>query len=172
MAKPRTHFVCQACGLQSAKWLGKCPDCGAWNSLVEEVETRDDSPGSRGASISDGRPVRLQDVVPASEARRRTDIKELDRVLGGGVVPGSLVLLGGDPGIGKSTLLLAALDRLARETPALYVSGEESLSQTKMRADRLQIGSPQLHLLAETDAEKVLAATEVLKPSAVAIDSI
>jgi DNA repair protein RadA/Sms len=110
--------------------------------------------------------------VTAAEARRRTDIKELDRVLGGGVVPGSLVLLGGDPGIGKSTLLLAALDRLAREMPALYVSGEESLSQTKMRADRLGIGSPHLHLLAETDAEKVLAAAEVLKPSAVAIDSI
>jgi DNA repair protein RadA/Sms len=172
MAKSRTHFVCQSCGVQSAKWLGKCPDCEAWNSLVEEVQTREDSQRLWGASSPEGRPVRLQDVVTAAEARRRTDIKELDRVLGGGVVPGSLVLLGGDPGIGKSTLLLAALDRLAREMPALYVSGEESLSQTKMRADRLGIGSPHLHLLAETDAEKVLAAAEVLKPSAVAIDSI
>src|SRR5712664_1565796 len=172
MAKSRTHFVCQSCGVQSAKWLGKCPDCGAWNSLVEEVQAREDSQRLWGPSSPAGRPVRLQDVVTAAEARRRTDIKELDRVLGGGVVPGSLVLLGGDPGIGKSTLLLAALDRLAREVPALYVSGEESLSQTKMRADRLRIGSPHLHLLAETDAEKVLAAVEVLKPSVVAIDSI
>jgi len=116
--------------------------------------------------------VRLADVMTSSEVRRCTEIRELDRVLGGGVVPGSFVLLGGDPGIGKSTLLLAALDRLARQVPTLYVSGEESLTQTKMRADRLQLGSSHLHLLAETDAEKVLAAAEALKPSAMAIDSI
>jgi len=116
--------------------------------------------------------VRLADVMTSSEARCCTEIRELDRVLGGGVVPGSFVLLGGDPGIGKSTLLLAALDRLARQVPTLYVSGEESLTQTKMRADRLQLGSSHLHLLAETDAEKVLAAAQALKPSAMAIDSI
>ena len=116
--------------------------------------------------------MRLADVMTSSEVRRCTEIRELDRVLGGGVVPGSFVLLGGDPGIGKSTLLLAALDRLARQVPTLYVSGEESLTQTKMRADRLQLGSSHLHLLAETDAEKVLAAAEALKPSAMAIDSI
>jgi len=123
-------------------------------------------------SSAGAHPVRLADVVTSSEVRRRTEIRELDRVLGGGVVPGSFVLVGGDPGIGKSTLLLAALDHLARQVPALYVSGEESLTQTKMRADRLQLGSSLLHLLAETDAEKVLAAAEALKPCALAVDSI
>src|SRR5262249_41644493 len=171
VAKPRTRFVCQSCGFQAAKWLGKCPDCGNWNSLVEEMVRPESHGGSANAS-ADSRPVRLSDVVTSSEIRRCTEIKELDRVLGGGVVPGSFVLLGGDPGIGKSTLLLAALDRLARQGPALYVSGEESLTQTKMRADRLQLGSSHLHLLSETDAEKVLAAAEALKPSAMAIDSI
>src|SRR5258708_28868138 len=126
MAKSRTHFVCQSCGVQAAKWLGKCPDCGAWNSLVEEVQVREDSQRLWGASSLEGRPVRLQDVVTAAEARRPTDIKELDRVLGGGVVPGSFVLVGGDSGIGKSTLLVAALDRLAREIPPLYGSGEKA----------------------------------------------
>src|SRR6266852_6325737 len=154
MAKSRTHFVCQSCGVQSAKWLGKCPDCGAWNSLVEEVQVREDSQRLWGASSPEGRPVRLQDVVTAAEARRRTDIKELDRVLGGGGVPGAVVLLGGELGMGKSTLLLAALDRLSRSGPALYASGEESLSQTKMRADRLNVSSANLHVFAETDAEK------------------
>ena len=171
MAKSRTYFVCQSCGFQAAKWLGKCPDCGSWNSLVEEI-ARADSRSSAGDSSPGPRPVRLADVMTSSEVRRCTEIRELDRVLGGGVVPGSFVLLGGDPGIGKSTLLLAALDRLARQVPTLYVSGEESLTQTKMRADRLQLGSSHLHLLAETDAEKVLAAAQALKPSAMAIDSI
>src|SRR5260370_34803187 len=141
MAKSRTHFVCQSCGVQSAKWLGKCPDCEAWNSLVEEVQTREDSQRLWGASSPEGRPVRLQDVVTAAEARRRTDIKELDRVLGGGVVPGSLVLLGGDPGIGKSTLLLAALDRLGRGMAALCGSGGEAFRPTQSPAERLGIGS-------------------------------
>jgi len=171
VAKSRTYFVCQSCGFQAAKWLGKCPDCGSWNSLVEEI-ARADSRSSAGDSSPGPRPVRLADVMTSSEVRCSTEIRELDRVLGGGVVPGSFVLLGGDPGIGKSTLLLAALDRLARQVPTLYVSGEESLTQTKMRADRLQLGSSHLHLLAETDAEKVLAAAQALKPSAMAIDSI
>jgi len=133
---------------------------------------RPESHGASGDRSADPRPVRLADVATSSEVRRRTEIRELDRVLGGGVVPGSFVLLGGDPGIGKSTLLLAALDQLARQVPALYVSGEESLIQTRMRADRLHLSSSHLHLLAETDAEKVLAAAEALKPSAMAIDSI
>ena len=158
MAKPRTHFVCQSCGFQAAKWLGKCPDCGSWNSLVEET-VRTESPGASGNRGADAQPVRLADVATSSEVRRRTEIRELDRVLGGGVVSGSFVLLGGD-------------DHLARQVPALYVSGEESLIQTKMRADRLQLGSSHLHLLAETDAERVLAAADSLKPSAMAIDSI
>ncbi len=173
MAKTKTHFTCQSCGLQSLKWLGKCPDCGAWNSLVEELETRGAvRRASWGASSGSARPVLLCDVVAEAEPRQRTGIQELDRVLGGGVVPGSLVLLGGDPGIGKSTLLLAALDRLSRFGPALYASGEESLTQTKMRADRLNVTSAGLHVFAETDAEKVLAAAESLKPTVLAVDSI
>jgi DNA repair protein RadA/Sms len=172
MAKPRTHFTCQACGFQAAKWLGKCPDCGGWNTLVEEAAPAEDRRPAWGASGGASRPVKLVDVEAAAEERRSTGLRELDRVLGGGVVPGSLVLLGGDPGIGKSTLLLAAVERLAAAGPVLYVSGEESLRQTKMRADRLGVRSPALHLFAETDADKVLAAAEALQPVAVVVDSI
>ncbi|MGQ0506955.1 MAG: DNA repair protein RadA [Myxococcaceae bacterium] len=173
MAKARTHFSCQACGYQSAKWMGKCPDCGAWSTLVEEAAADEsDKRPAWGASGGSAKPVLLEDVSAEAETRRRTGIAELDRVLGGGVVAGSLVLLGGDPGIGKSTLLLAALDKLAANAPALYVSGEESLRQTKMRAERLGVQAKRLHLFAETDAEKILNATEHLKPSALVIDSI
>ncbi|MDQ3262086.1 MAG: DNA repair protein RadA [Myxococcota bacterium] len=173
MAKTRTHFSCQKCGYQSAKWLGKCSDCGGWNTLVEEAEVKDsDKRPAWGASGGNGKPVLLKDVSSDVEVRRKTGIHELDRVLGGGVVAGSLVLLGGDPGIGKSTLLLAALDRLSREANALYVSGEESLQQTKMRAERLGVKGDRLHLLAETDADKVLLAAQALRPSALVIDSI
>jgi DNA repair protein RadA/Sms len=172
MAKTRTHFTCQACGFQAAKWLGKCPDCSGWNTLVEEAAPSEDRRPAWGASGGAIRPVKLVDVEAAAEERRSTGIRELDRVLGGGVVPGSLVLLGGDPGIGKSTLLLAAVERLAASGPVLYVSGEESLRQTKMRADRLGVRSPALHLFAETDADKVLAAAEALQPIAVVVDSI
>jgi DNA repair protein RadA/Sms len=171
MGKARTHFSCQACGYQAAKWLGRCPDCGAWSSLVEEAEPSADSRPAWGAG-GGGSPVPLDKVTADAEPRHLTGIHELDRVLGGGVVPGSLVLIGGDPGIGKSTLLLAALDRLSKRGPVLYVSGEESLRQTKMRADRLSLSSPQLHLFAETDASKILAAAESLKPSALVVDSV
>jgi DNA repair protein RadA/Sms len=172
MAKLRTHFTCQACGFQAAKWLGKCPDCSGWNTLVEEAAPAEDRRPAWGASGGASHPVKLVDVEAAAEERRSTGLRELDRVLGGGVVPGSLVLLGGDPGIGKSTLLLAAVERLAAAGPVLYVSGEESLRQTKMRADRLGVRSPALHLFAETDADKVLAAAEALQPVAVVVDSI
>ncbi|MCI0572090.1 MAG: DNA repair protein RadA, partial [Myxococcaceae bacterium] len=174
MAKAKTHYTCQACGYQTAKWLGKCPDCGTWSSLVEETaaDTTDERRPAWGAAGGASRPVLLQEVTSEAEERRRTGIQELDRVLGGGVVPGSLVLLGGDPGIGKSTLLLAAMDRLSRDGPVLYVSGEESLRQTKMRAERLKVESQRIHLFAETDADKVLQAAEALKPSALVVDSI
>jgi DNA repair protein RadA/Sms len=141
--------------------------------LVEEAAIQNESRRPAwGASGGTGKPVLLKDVSGAATDRRSTGIGELNRVLGGGLVPGSLVLLGGDPGIGKSTLLLAAVDHLSRSGPALYVSGEESLEQTRMRADRLRVEGTQLHLLAETDADRVLAAAEALSPKVLVIDSI
>ncbi|MFZ5467912.1 MAG: DNA repair protein RadA [Myxococcota bacterium] len=172
MAKAKTQFTCQACGYQAAKWLGKCPDCGAWGSLVEETVESSERRPAWGASGGSAQPVSLAEVGSGEDARRKTGIAELDRVLGGGVVDGSLVLLGGDPGIGKSTLLLCALDRLSRERAVLYVSGEESLRQTKLRAERLGVTSERLHLFAETDAEKILSAAEKLQPAALVVDSI
>ncbi len=174
MAKTKTHFTCQSCGYQSAKWLGRCTDCGAWGSLVEEVELSkaSDARPAWGAASGQTKPVLLKDIESTSEARRLTAIAELDRVLGGGVVQGSLVLIGGDPGIGKSTLLLMAVDRLGRDRPALYVSGEESLRQTRMRAERLGVNSEQLHVFSETDLEKVLAAADKLAPGVLVVDSI
>lgn len=173
MAKAKTHFTCQSCGYQSPKWLGRCTDCGAWGSLTEEVEaSQASSRPAWGASGGQTKPVLLREVESGREARRLTGIAELDRVLGGGVVQGSLMLVGGDPGIGKSTLLLMALDRLARDRAALYVSGEESLRQTRMRAERLGVQGEQLHLFAETDLDKVLTQAEKLAPGSLVIDSI
>ena len=175
----KTVFGCAECGHASPKWLGQCPACRQWNTLHEEVAVA--ASGAHGPSRGFGaaeratRPVPLHEVTASEEARLRTGIGELDRVLGGGVVPGSLVLLGGDPGIGKSTLMLATLERLARATPdrpILYVSGEESARQIKMRADRLGVAAANLHLFPETDAVKVLHAAEQLAPAVVAVDSI
>jgi DNA repair protein RadA/Sms len=176
--KQKTVYACQDCGHASPKWLGQCPSCKAWNTLQEEVAAAEPRGGAgRGWVPAAGasRPVPLREVEASEEARRRTGIAELDRVLGGGVVPGALMLLGGDPGIGKSTLLLAALDRLARarpEAPILYVTGEESARQVKLRADRLRVSAENLRVLAETDATRVLAAAELVKPAVIAIDSI
>ena len=173
MAKVKTHFSCQSCGYQAAKWLGRCTECGAWGSLVEEMnETEASSRPAWGASGGDAKPVLLKDVKGEAEARRKTGIAEFDRVLGGGVVDGSLVLIGGDPGIGKSTLLLSAVDRLSKSRPALYVSGEESLKQTKMRAERMGVVGDALSLFAETDATKVLAVAEKGGLGALVVDSI
>jgi DNA repair protein RadA/Sms len=174
MAKTKTHFTCQSCGYQAAKWLGRCTECGSWGSLVEEAELSQASQArpAWGAASGQAKPILLKDIESAKEARRLTMIAELDRVLGGGVVHGSLVLIGGDPGIGKSTLLLMAIDRLSVDRPALYVSGEESLQQTRMRAERLGVRSEQLHVFSETDLEKVLAAADKLAPGVMVIDSI
>jgi DNA repair protein RadA/Sms len=176
--RAKTVYACAECGHSSPKWLGQCPACRQWNTLQEELAAPEPRSGAapRGWGTSGAqRPVPLHEVEANEESRLRTGIAELDRVLGGGVVPGSLVLLGGDPGIGKSTLLLAALDRLARASPGrpvLYVSGEESARQVKLRADRLGVSAPNLSVLAETDAQKVLHVAEGLTPVAVAVDSI
>src|SRR5579884_4041768 len=166
----RSTFVCQSCGRVESRWLGRCPDCNAWSSFAEEAAPR---PVARGAATGEA-PIRLRDVQPESAPRLRTGIGELDRVLGGGLVPGSLVLLGGDPGIGKSTLLLQALDRLAaaQPGPVLYVSGEESARQIALRAERLGAGADRLLVLAETSLDKILAHAETVKPSVLAVDSV
>jgi DNA repair protein RadA/Sms len=169
MPKPRTIHVCQACGYQTPKWLGQCPDCKAWGSLVEEAPAGGAPPRGLGGTA---KPIPITEVSTETQLRARTGIGELDRVLGGGLVPGSLVLLGGDPGIGKSTLLLAALEGLAAAGPVLYVSGEESARQTKLRAERMGVGSKHLHLMCETNAERILEAALELRPRALAVDSI
>lgn len=171
MAKSKTIYACQACGFQSPRWLGRCPDCQAWGSLVEERETAP-GPTNRFAVPRDSRALPISEVQAADTPRLQCGIDELDRVLGGGVVPGSVILIGGDPGIGKSTLVLQALSALAAAGPTLYVSGEESPQQIKMRADRLGIRSDQLLVLAETALERILEQAKSLAPTAMAIDSI
>ena len=177
--KPRPVFVCQECGAQAPKWMGRCADCGAWNSFVEErpappsaspaaaAEARYALPGAGGGA-------RRFDEIDAVVAKRlSTGIGEFDRVLGGGVVPGSLVLLGGEPGIGKSTLLLQAAAHFAASVgPVLYSSGEESEHQIKSRGERLGIGGAPLYLLAETCLERILEEIVRLKPALVIVDSI
>ncbi|MFH1027039.1 MAG: ATPase domain-containing protein, partial [Pseudomonadota bacterium] len=151
--KLKTVYTCQKCGGQSPKWLGKCPDCGAWNSMAEENVSKTGA-GIKAAGQS--RPIPICEVPVQAEPRRATGIGELDRVLGGGIVPGSLVLIGGDPGIGKSTLLLQAMHMLAEEAgQVLYVSGEESASQTRLRGERLGASSRNLLILAENSLESI-----------------
>jgi DNA repair protein RadA/Sms len=175
MTKVKTVFACQNCGYQAPKWLGKCPDCGSWNSFVEE--TLSTAPERHAHSIAtSGREIPPQSILSietSDEGRMKTDLGEFDRVLGGGLVIGSVVLIGGDPGIGKSTLLIQALDRLARRGVAvLYVSGEESLRQTKIRADRIGVSSRDLYVLAENSLEKIIDDIQKLKPKVAVIDSI
>src|SRR3954452_16246400 len=173
----RTVFACQECGAQSPKWLGRCPDCNAWNSLVEERPADTDgaaAAGHRYAIASPTVPARLYaDIAIEQHTRLTTGIDEFDRVLGGGIVPGSLVLLGGEPGIGKSTLLLQAAANMARTIgPVLYSSGEESAHQVKSRGERLSVGEAPLYLLAETCLERILEEIARIKPALVIVDSI
>jgi DNA repair protein RadA/Sms len=176
MKAPRAVFVCQECGAQAPKWMGRCTECGAWNSLVEEraVDAAAAPGTNRYAQLGAGGSARLYaDVDLASATRLSSGIDEFDRVLGGGVVPGSLVLLGGEPGIGKSTLLLQAAAHFAQAVgPVLYASGEESEHQIKSRGDRLGIGHAPLYLLSETCIERILEEIARLKPALVIVDSV
>ncbi len=169
--KQRRIYVCQGCGHQEPKWLGRCPSCDAWSSLVEEIVRPASPTSARRRKAAKAAP--LSEVSSGGESRRTTGIAELDRVLGGGLVEGSLVLVGGDPGIGKSTLLLQALGAIAAQgSPVLYVSAEESAAQVKLRAARLGIESDQLFLLTETHLDAVEDARRELKPVVAVIDSI
>ena len=180
MKTPKIVFACQECGAQAPKWMGRCPDCGAWNSLVEERATEaagapPAAAGNRYAQFATSGISKLYaDVETSNAARLSTGIGEFDRVLGGGIVPGSLILLGGEPGIGKSTLLLQAAAHFARDIgPVLYASGEESEHQIKSRGDRLGVGpTTPLYLLAETCIERILEEIARLKPGLVIIDSV
>ncbi|HNJ84161.1 MAG TPA: DNA repair protein RadA [Piscinibacter sp.] len=172
MAKDKSIYVCNECGASSPKWLGKCPGCGAWNTLVESVAEAGGGK-NRFQSLARSQPVATLSEIEASDvARTPTGIDELDRVLGGGIVEGGVVLIGGDPGIGKSTLLLQALDALARSMKTLYVSGEESGAQVALRSRRLGLDGSQVRVLAEIQLERILAALEAEAPAVCVIDSI
>lgn len=174
MAKPKTVFFCQECGYESPKWMGKCPGCQQWNTMVEE---KIDKGPKRGlSSTANGRknkPMPITKIESGQEPRILTNMIELNRVLGGGIVPGSLVLVGGDPGIGKSTLLLQMSNELAQKNiKILYISGEESVKQTKMRAERLGIQADNLYVLAETDIHEIESTIHEINPNLLVIDSI
>ena len=167
--KLKIVFACQACGFESSKWLGRCPDCGEWNSLLEEQPV---APARGAAPAMGGRPIPYESIETAETGRILSGIPELDRVLGGGIVPGSLVLFGGEPGVGKSTLLLQVAHDLSRRSAVLYVSGEESERQVKMRGERLGLSGGALYLMGETSLERILGEVERLKPSVLVVDSV
>lgn len=176
MAKIRTSYFCQNCGAESAKWIGKCPSCGEWNTYVEEVIQKEEN--SRGSwqqgtdrTKKTAKPRKLQDINEEKFLRLITHDQELDRVLGGGIVPGSLILIGGEPGIGKSTLMLQ-IALMLKNTTVLYVSGEESESQIKMRAERMNLKSDNCYILSETNTQLIFQQIEVLEPHLLVIDSI
>ena len=175
MAKaPATVYVCQNCGHQSRKWLGKCPECGEWNSFVEERARAAKKEAARGGfRLREVEPVAYHSIESQDDTRTSSGIAEFDRVLGGGIVPGSLILIGGDPGVGKSTLLLAVADKLsAAGTTVLYVSGEESERQIKLRGERLGVEATNLYLLPETNLENIFHEIERMGPGAIIVDSI
>ncbi|NOU92850.1 DNA repair protein RadA [Paenibacillus sp. LMG 31456] len=174
MAKQKTKFFCSECGFDSPKWLGKCPGCQAWNTFVEELETVTKTQGMQSSLLrTKEKPISIINIKGTEEQRIQTRNKELNRVLGGGLVPGSLLLVGGDPGIGKSTLLLqTSFDLTQSNKKVLYISGEESVRQTKLRADRLNATSELLYVLCETNLEQIEAAIEEVQPDFIVIDSI
>lgn len=170
MAKPKIKYICQECGYEAYKWLGKCPSCNQWNSFVEEVIDR----VSKVPSIStEAKIEKIIDIKTEEEYRITTGLEELDRVLGGGIVKGSLILVGGDPGIGKSTLLIQVANNISREgLKVLYVSAEESSRQIKLRSDRLSVQAKELYLLSETNMDVIVNAVDNLNPDLLIIDSI
>lgn len=170
MAKLKTIFVCQSCGYTSSKWIGKCTACNAWNSFIEEQVEENKNSKSQSNVIA-GKPIAINDIVENVFIRFSLHFSELDRVLGGGIVPGSLVLLGGEPGIGKSTLILQAVLNLSGKR-ILYISGEESESQIKLRAERIGIYNEECYIYTETDIHKIIETIKELKPIIVVIDSI
>ncbi|MEW6162721.1 MAG: DNA repair protein RadA [Nitrospirota bacterium] len=172
MPKIKTFYQCQACGYTSPKWLGRCPDCGTWNSLVEERKEAVTRQSSFLTHLGKSEPQPLSSITGGYGQRTSTGMKELDRVLGSGVVTGSVILVGGDPGIGKSTLLLQALSGLSRYGRVLYVSGEESPEQIKIRAERLSINSNEIILLSETSLEGIINTASKLSPKVIVVDSI
>lgn len=176
MAKLKTRYVCQECGSTQPKWMGRCPDCGEWNTLVETlVDTGKGGtppPAVREALVQRNTPQILTEIVADSYRRTKLPMDEFNRVLGGGLVPGSLILIGGDPGVGKSTLLLQMSAALAAEGQVLYISGEESAQQIKLRADRLSISSDQLFILTETNMTAILEHIRQSSPQFLIVDSI
>lgn len=171
--KPKTLFYCTECGNETPKWQGRCPACGAWNTIVEQPKDKPQKGGlAKGSPSGHAVPQPIQEVETTQELRFETGMSELDRVLGGGAVRGSLVLVGGAPGIGKSTLMLQICDHLCRFAKVLYVSGEESARQIKLRAERLHVRGERLHLLSETSLSDIVEAVHGLQPDVLIVDSI
>jgi DNA repair protein RadA/Sms len=174
LAKVKSSFFCQSCGYEASKWLGKCPSCGSWNSFVEEVQKTDGNKNDWRQESVRSKPIKaktLDEIEPGKEMRINSMDQELNRVLGGGIVPGSLVLIGGEPGIGKSTLMLQ-VGLLLKTKRILYVSGEESDQQIKMRAERLGDSSDRFFILTETETKSIFLVIESVQPDVVIVDSI
>lgn len=172
LAKTRVQYICQHCGAVHARWLGQCPDCGEWNTILEGVAPAPRKGGGYAASAGQGGVELLSEVSLTDVPRVTSGSPEMDRVLGGGIVPGAVILIGGDPGIGKSTLLLQVLAAVQAQRPTLYVTGEESLTQVRLRAERLGLPRMDLPVLAETRVEAVLAQLDARRPGLVVLDSV
>jgi len=175
--KSKTAYICNECGYQSPKWLGKCPGCNSWNTMEETLITPEKKTSATKSLVRESggnarMPKKIGEVKVGYETRYSTGLEELDRVLGGGIVQGSLILVGGDPGIGKSTLLLQICEKAGEDKKILYVSGEESEGQIKIRAERLGVTTPNLYLVSETDVELIVECIHTVKPDIVIIDSI